>query len=385
MLYDFDTPIDRFSTESAKWHVFEPDVLPMWVADMDFRSPEPVIQALRQRVDHGVFGYGQEPPELRQVIIERLARLYNWKVNPEEILFLPGVIVSFNIACHAFAEPGESMLIQPPVYPPFFSAAKNAQLIRQENLLVQQADGSYCIDFDAFEQAITPTTRLFLLCNPHNPVGRVFRQDELEKMAEICLRHKVIICSDEIHCDLIFSGHHHLPIGSLHPEIVSQTITLMAPSKTYNIAGLDCSFAIIPNADLRKKFRSARQGLVGGVNLFGYLAALSAYQAGQPWFDELLVYLEANRDWLFDFVQQNLPRIRMAKPEGTYLAWLDCRQAGIPGAACEYLIKQARVALNDGFTFGPGGDGFVRLNFACPRSMLVEGLERIQQTFTGLA
>ena len=384
MSYDFDTLIDRFPTESAKWHVFEPDVLPMWVADMDFRSPEPVIQALHQRVEHGIFGYPKESPELRQVIIERLARLYGWKVNPEEILFLPGVIGSFNLACYTFANPGESVLIQPPVYPPFFSAAKYAQLTLQENPLVQLADGSYSIDFDAFERAITPSTRVFILCNPHNPVGRVFRREELEKMAEICLRHNVLICSDEIHCDLVYTGHPHLPVASLHPEIASQTITLMAPSKTFNIAGLDCSFAIIPNEELRKRYEAARQGRIGGVNLFGYQAALSAYQYGQPWLDELLVYLEANRDWLYDFVKQNLPGIRMAKPEGTYLAWMDCREAGIPGAACEYLIKQARVALNDGCTFGPGGDGFVRLNFASPRAMLVEGMQRIQHALSKL-
>jgi len=210
-------------------------------------------------------------------------------------------------------------------------------------------------------------------------VGRVFRRDELERMAEICLHHGVLICSDEIHCDLLFSGQRHIPIASLDAEIARNTITLIAPSKTYNIAGLDCAIAIIPNESLRRKFRHASKGLVHGANLMGWVAAVAAYRDGQEWLDQLLAYLEANRDYLCNLVRKELPGVQMAKPEGTYLAWLDCRQAGIGADPCDFFLKQARVALNDGKTFGRGGEGFVRLNFGCPKSMLEEALVRMKK------
>ncbi len=379
MAYDFDKLIDRRPTESAKWHAFDGDVLPMFVADMDFRSPEPVIQALAKRAEHGVFGYAHEPAGLRQAIIERMQQLYGWQVEPGSIVFLPGVVTAFNLACHAFGKPGEGALIQTPVYQPFLSAPKCAGLVRQEMELTPDADGRYTVDYAAFEAAITQNTRLFILCNPHNPVGRVFKRDELEHMAEICFRHNVMICSDEIHCDLIFEGQKHFPLASLAPEISSKTVTLMAPSKTFNIAGLDCSFAIIENEAVRKTFEAARQGIVQGVNLFGFVAALAAFQEGQPWLNELLAYLEGNRDFLFDFLRKEIPAIKMWRPEGTYLAWLDCRSLSIPGNQAEFFLKSARVAVNEGASYGKGGDGFVRLNFGCPRSMLQEALERMKK------
>lgn len=378
MPYDFDRLIDRRSTESIKWNYYGADVLPMWVADMDFASPEPVIRALRERVEHGVFGYPVPPPELGEVFAARLQRLYNWSVTPEALLFIPGVITGFNMACHAVAAPGEGAMIQTPVYMPFLSAPANAGLTRDEMELTCQADGYYTIDFDRFEETITDRTRIFILCNPHNPVGRVFRRDELERMAEICLRHNIIICSDEIHCDLVFEGYRHIPIATLSPEVAARTITLMAPSKTFNIAGLHCSVAIITNPDLRQKFKAAHKGLVHGVNLLGLVAALAAYRDGQEWLDELLRYLQANRDLLFDYVNEHLPGIKMCKPEGTYLAWLDCRAAGIPGNPHQFFLERAHVAVNDGPTFGRGGEGFVRLNFGCPRAMLLEALERMK-------
>lgn len=378
MTYNFDTPIDRRATESTKWRAFPPDVLPMFVADMDFRSPEPVVRALVERAAHGVFGYPIEPPELRPAILERLERLYGWRVAPEAVVFLPGVINGFNLACHAVASPGEAILIQTPVYQPFFGVAKNAGLLRQENELLLAEDGSYNIDLDAFEAAISPATRMFLLCNPHNPVGRVYRREELARMAEICLRHNVVICSDEIHGDLVYRGHRHLPVAALDDEIAQHTITLMAPSKTYNIAGLDCSFAVIPNPELRMKVEKARQGMVGGVNLFGLIAAKAAYLEGQPWLDDLLVYLEGNRDLVYEFTRDHLPGVRMAKPEGTYLAWLDCRQVNTSSQPCEYFLKVGRVALSDGAGFGRRAERFVRLNFGCPRAMLLDGLERMR-------
>jgi cystathionine beta-lyase len=379
MVYNFDQLIDRRPTESNKWHSFDQDVLPMFVADMDFRSPEPVIQALTKRVEHGVFGYPNEPAGLRQTIIDRMERLYGWQIESHSIVFLPGVVAAFNLACHAFAHPGEGVLIQTPVYQPFLSAPRNAGLIRQEMELTPDASGKYAVDSEAFEAAIAQNTRLFILCNPHNPVGRVFKRDELEKMAEICFRHNVLICSDEIHGDLIYKGQKHFPLASLDSEISSKTITLMAPSKTFNIAGLDCSFAIIENEAIRKEFEAARQGMVPGVNLFGYTAILAAYQEGQPWLEDLLAYLEENRDYLYDFLKNEIPGIKMWKPEGTYLAWLDCRPLGIPGNQAEFFLKFARVAVNEGASYGKGGEGFVRLNFGCPRPMLREALERMRQ------
>lgn len=376
--YGFDDLPDRRSTESVKWNYYDEDVLPMWVADMDFRSPEPVIRALHERVEHGVFGYPEEMPEFRRVLVERLLRLYQWKIEPEDIVFLPGVVTGFNLVSQALAQPGQAALIQTPVYPPFLSMPCSAGLERQEAELTLQADGTYSIDMDGFRAAFTGKTGLFLLCNPHNPVGRVFRREELESMAEVCLSNGVPICSDEIHCDLVYSGHRHLPIASLDAEIARNTVTLMAPSKTFNIAGLECSVAIIQNPALREKVQKARRGVVGGVNIMGLVAGLTAYKEGQPWLSALLRYLEGNRDYLLKFVQEELPEIRMASPEGTYLAWLDCRDAGIPGKPYEFFLERGRVALNPGETFGRGGRGFVRLNFGCPRAMLRQSLERMR-------
>ncbi len=370
--------INRRNSDSLKWNTYDEDVLPLWVADMDFMAPEPVLRALHERVNHGVFGYGKAPAELREIIAARLDQRYGWQVPTEALVFVPGVVPGFNLAARALASPGEGMLVQTPVYPPILRAPAHCALTCQAMELTRRPDGIYEIDFDLFEATITDRTRLFLLCNPHNPVGRVFRPDELERLAEICLRHQLFIVSDEIHCDLVFQGSRHVPIASLAPEIAGRTITLMAPSKTYNIAGLQCAFAIIPNPDLRQKFYHARADLVEWPNLMGYTAALAAYRDGQDWLDRVLCYLEAHRDWLLQYVAEHLSGIRMGRPEGTFLAWLDCRQAGIPGNPHEFFLQQARVALNDGPTFGRGGEGFVRLNFGCPRAILVEALERMR-------
>jgi len=384
MINDFDRLIDRRHSDSVKWHYYGDDVLPMWVADMDFLSPEPAIRALRERVEHGVFGYGTDLPELRQVLVDRLADLYGWRVLPRDLVFLPGVITGFNLACRAVTAPGDGMLVQTPIYPPILRVPGNVGLTCDEMELTRQPDGYYTIDFDLFEKTITGRTRIFVLCNPHNPVGRAFQRQELERMAEICLRHNVVICSDEIHCDLLFRGVQHIPIASLDAEIANHTITLIAPSKTFNIAGLQCSVAIIQNADLRKKFKAARVDLVNEVNILGLVAALAAYREGQEWLDELLVYLEANRDLLVQYVSEQMPGIRMGKPEATYLAWLDCRQAGIPGNPHKFFLEQAKVAVNDGVTFGRGGEGFIRLNFGCPRSTLLEALDKMRAALAPL-
>jgi cystathionine beta-lyase len=350
---------------------------------MDFLSAEPVIRALHERIDHGVFGYGLCPDELMDVIRARLDALYGWQVAAKEIVFCPGVVTGFNIACRTRSEPGDGVLVQPPVYYPFLSAPANAGRTLQQ-AEIRRNGARYELDVDAFEAAMTERTRTFILCNPHNPIGRVYEREELLAMAEVCLRHDVLICSDEIHCDLVFGGNRHIPIAALDPEIAGQTVTLMAPSKTYNIAGLKCSFAVIQNEDLRQEFCAARSGLVPGVNILGYTAALAAYRDGGPWLDEVLAYMEANRDYLKAYVDEYLPGVEMIVPEGTYLAWLDTRQAGIEGKPGAFFLERARVALNEGAHFGPGGEGYVRLNFACPRATLTEALERMRSALESL-
>jgi cystathionine beta-lyase len=384
MTYDFDKRVDRRRYESVKWHYYDEDVLPMWVADMDFRSPEPVIRALQERVEHGVFGYGWDPPELREVIVDRLQHLHGWEVSPEALIFFPGVVTAFNMVCHAFGSPGDGVLLQTPVYSPMLYAPAGAGLTNDEMELTRCPDGRYEVDFELFQQTISDRSRIFMLCNPHNPVGRAFRREELAEMAEICLRHDILICSDEIHCDLVFEGTEHLPIATLGPEVADQTITLMAPSKTFNVPGLKCSLAIVQNADLRKTLAETHTGLVHGINVMGYTAALAAYRDGQPWLDEVLAYLQANLDLLEEYVKTHLPGVSMCRPEATYLAWLSCHQAGIPGNPYEFFLKEARVAMNDGERYGQGGEGFVRLNFGCPRSRLMEGLDRMREALACL-
>ena len=386
MQYDFNQVVDRRLTDSFKWDTYEQDALPMWVADMDFPSPEPVIRALRQRIDHGIFGYPMglmnapmELPELRGTIVDRMARRYGWSIEPEDIVSIPGVVIAFNLACHTVATPDQAVLVQTPVYTPILTAAQDTGILHQEMELTRQPDGSYTVDWDGFEASLTPQTSLFILCNPHNPVGKVFQPDELRRLAEICLRHGVTICSDEIHSDLIFSGQRHTPIATLDPEIAQNTITLMAPSKTFNLAGLQCSFAIIQNRDLRKRYLQSRKGLVPWVNGLGLLAAQVAYQQGQEWLDQLLPYLESNRDYLYQYVQNYLPGIEMGTPQGTYMAWLDCRKSSLKDNPYQACLDRGRVAFNDGQKFGRGGEGFLRLNFGCPRALLVEGLERLRQ------
>ena len=374
--YDFDQVIERRGTDSNKWQRYGDDVIPLWVADMDFVSAEPILQALHQRLDHGIFGYTRPTQELQRRIRERLQRLYHWEIKDEEIVFLPGLVTGLNVAYHALSHPGDRVLIQPPVYFHFVHDPVMHGWVLDDPPLVQRGD-SYEIDFDDFEKSITHRTKIFLFCNPHNPVGRVYMKKELERIAEISLRHNVILCSDEIHCDLLYPGYHHIPIATLDPEVASQTVTLMAPSKTFNLAGLHCGYAIIQNPRLRKIWETFSHGLIPGVNIMGHVAALAGYRDGQEWLDQALLYLKANRDFLAQFLKEKLPRIRMTKMEGTYLAWLDCRDAGILGNPSDFFLRKARVALNDGSEFGRGGEGFVRLNFACPRKTLTEALDRM--------
>lgn len=380
MRFDFDQAPNRRHTDSLKWQRYGA-ALPLWVADMDFISPEPVLAALQERVAHGVFGYGAPPDELTATICTRLAALYRWTVAPEQIVYLPGLVTGLNVTCRAVGEPGDAVLVQTPVYPPFLSAPTNQErrLLTAE-LTAESRDGSLYYSFDdtAFEAAIAPRTRLFLLCHPHNPVGRTFNSAELQRLAALCERHDLTICSDEIHCDLLLDGRRHTPLATLAPEIAQRCITLMAPSKTFNIAGLGASFAIIQNPELRRQFKHAMRGIVPDVNILALNAALAAYRHGSDWLDELLAYLAANRDYVVDYVQRHLSGIRTTVPEATYLAWLDCRDAGLPDNPHRFFLHQAGVALNNGADFGPGGNGFVRLNFGCPRDRLAEALERMQ-------
>jgi len=382
MAYDFDRVIERRHTESSKWRKYGEDVVPLWVADMDFASPESVVGALRERVEHGVFGYGYnlERSPLHDLFADRLQKLYGWRVEPDAVVLIPGVIPGFNVACRALTSAGDGVLLMLPLYPPLLRVAGNVGITMDAVDLARSAGGRYEVDLDALARAITPRTRVLLLCNPHNPVGRVWRREELRRMADLCRSRGLAIVADEIHSDLVFSGHRHVPIAALDPEVAERTITLMAPSKTWNLAGLKFGLAVIPNGALRERFAAARADLVYGVNILGYTAALAAYRGGGPWLAELLRYLEANRDFVVDYVRRQLPGVALAPPEATYLAWLDCRETGIPdGDPFTFFLENARVALSDGTTFGRGGQGFVRLNFGCPRSILAEGLERMRR------
>ncbi len=388
MTYNFDTPIDRHGF-SAKWDFVPSNVIPMWVADMDFRSPEPVIQAMHARVEHGTFGYDFDSPALRETLVERMASRYGWQVKADEIFFLPGLAYSLGVMCQLTGEPGTGVLMQTPVYHPFLVAPpNNKQFVQAAELVCVHENGRvrYEIDFDAFEHAITPETSLFLMCNPHNPVGRMWTRAELERMAEICLRHDLYICSDEIHCDLLMDGRSHTPIASLSPEVADRTITMMAPSKTFNLPGLGLGFAIIQNADLLNKLRGmGMRHEIAHVTAMGLTAALAAYRDGQAWLDELLPYLRENRDTLTDYFAEHFPQIGITSPEATYLAWMDIRDANIPantkdlpGAVNEFFLNQAQVALQEGKIFGQGGAGFLRLNYGCTRATLLEALERMR-------
>jgi cysteine-S-conjugate beta-lyase len=377
--FDFDRIVDRRASDSNKWRKFAADVLPFWVADMDFPSPPAVVRALRERVEHGFFGYLDERHDLPEVVADRVAKRYGWRVSPEAVVTLPGVIAGFNQALRALTTPGDGLLIQTPVYPPILRAAGNHGLRRDEHALTRDGDGRYGVDLAAFAASIRDTTRAFLLCNPHNPVGRLFGRTELGGMAQACLRRNLWIVADEIHCDLLLDGRAHTPIASLAPEIEQRTITLMAPSKTFNLPGLKCAVGVIPNGALRERFVAAAADLVPKINVLGYTAAVTAYREGDAWLEALLAYLKDTRDLLVRQVRTTLPGVTIAPPEATYLAWLDCRGSAAAGPdPYTFFLERAKVALNDGVSFGPGGAGFVRLNYGCPRPLLTEALERMR-------
>ena len=373
-VFDFDTPVERGGTASEKWAMYEKrEVLPFWLADMDFQSPPAVMSALHARVEHGVFGYTSAPEELIRVVMNMLEVSYGWKVERDWLVWLPGLVVGINVTCRAFGEDGDEVLTTVPVYPPFLTAPGNWKRHLVTVPLTRAAE-RWEIDFDRLAAAITPRTRVFLLCSPHNPVGRAFSREELLRLAAICAEHDVVICSDEIHCDLILDrDKRHIPTATLSPEIADRTVTLMAPSKTFNLPGLGCSFAIISNARLRTRFREAMTGIVPYVNALAYTAAEAAYRHGAPWQAALLDYLRDNRDLVFRAVNE-MPGLATSHVEATYLAWIDTREAELDHPA--EFFEAAGVGLGNGVYFG--GPGFVRLTFGCPQSMLLEGLERMR-------
>lgn len=374
---DFDTVYERRGSDSSKWSRFDPDVIPMPVADMDFRSPEPVRQALADRVAHGFYGYAKVNEELLDVFSRRLERRYGWRVATEAIAPIPGVIAGINAGLRALTSPGDGVVVQHPSYPPILNSWEHHGLVRRDAQLRPAESGRYEIDWESFEAACAGS-RAFILCNPHNPVGRVFSPEELRRMAEICLAHGLTIISDEIHCDLMLGGSKHTPLATLSPEIAANTITLMAPSKTFNLAGLKASLVIIENEDLRARFETAKSGMVSAVNVLGMTAMLAAYRDCDEWLDGLTSYLTANRDRLHAVLQERMPGIRSYPADGTYLAWLDCNALGLPGGdPFEWFLENARVGLGEGPNFGPMGEGFVRLNFGCPRALLDDGLDRM--------
>lgn len=396
MAHLFDQVYERRASDSGKWNYFGPDVLPMWVADMDFPSPPAVLQALQARIEHGFFGYGGAAKELSEVVCERLAREQGWAVAPDEIVYLPGLVCGLNVVTRAIGNPGDGVLVNTPVYPPFISAPVNqGRLTQTADMAISRRQGAngqtllhYEPDLDALQAAVTPETRLFILCNPHNPVGRAYSEAELTAIGEFCLRNNLVLCSDEIHADLLLGDTSHHAVAALNQEFAARSITLLAPSKTYNLPGLGLSLAVIPDPGLRASFQQAAAGIVPHPNVLGYVAALAAYRDCDEWLAQLCAYLTGNREYLLDFFARNFPEIPMTAPEATYLGWLDFNPLGMDGIdhsnPFDFFLEQAKVALGNGEHFGQAGTGFARINFGCPRSLLVEGLERMGNALTEL-
>jgi cystathionine beta-lyase len=384
MNYNFDEWIDRTGTSASKWDTIESryagkGVIPMWVADMDFKSPQPVIDALVKRAEHGIFGYTVRSASLLDSVVGWLSRRHGWKIDKKWISHSPGVVAALSVLVRAFTDPGDSIIIQPPVYHPFYSVIEK----QGRNLVVNplQFDGlHYHMDFDHLQSILTKDTKMLILCNPHNPVGRVWTEEELRRLGDICLKHNVLIVSDEIHHDLVFKEYTHIPIGSISKEFADQTITCIAPSKTFNLAGLHTSFLIIPNSDLKKRFDiELANSFIGGADVFGVVAAEVAYQQGDDWLDQVIEYIRGNLDYLTAYLEKHIPEIKVIPPQGTYLVWLDCRELGMdPKALNRFMVEKARLALNDGTMFGPGGEGFQRINIACPRAILRKALQQLE-------
>jgi cysteine-S-conjugate beta-lyase len=373
--FDFDKPVDRRGTCSFKWDRYGArDVIPLWVADMDFESPPAVTEALVRRAAHGVYGYSHASDELEAVVQAALSRDFGWDVPVSWLVWLPGLVSGINAVCRTIGVPGDEVLTFTPIYPPFLTAPGHQQRSVVRVPLVESGGGRWEMDLDLLEQALTPRSRLLLLCSPHNPVGRIWSRTELESLAEMAVRRDLIVGSDEVHAGLLLDEDKpHIPFAGLGDEVAARTITLMAPSKTFNVPGLGCSFAVISNPALRRDFCQAMEGIVPHVNLFGYVATQAAYEHGGPWHAALLDYLRGNRD-LIEREIATMPGLSVVHVEATYLAWIDARESGLADPARDF--EKAGVGLSDGAEFG--APGFVRLNFGCRRALLAEGLARMR-------
>ena len=399
MKYDFDQICNRKNTDCVKWDTVQSifgqeDVIPMWIADMDFPAPQPIIEAIKERAEHPCYGYTKPGIGVIEAVVERIQRKFNWKIRPEWILFTPGLIPALHFAVRTVTHPGDEVILQEPVYYPFFKAVTSSgcQIINSGLRLI---DGRYEMDYEDLENrfrskagmilANSSRVKAILLCNPHNPVGRLWDKKELIRMGEIVLRHGAVVISDEIHCEILYKGYRHTPFASISEEFEQNCILCVSPSKTFNLAGLEISTVIIPNKKLRDDFSNMRSGILPESNLFGYIALEAAYRYGDEWLNQVLAYLQRNLDFMLDYFRHRIPRIKVIEPEGTYLIWLDCRELGLDNLSLKtFMRKKARVGLDDGFLFGEAGSGFERMNIACPRSILEAALKRIETAVNSL-
>lgn len=392
MKYNFDTVHSRYNTASAKWDATaemfgSKDVIPMWVADMDFPTAQPIVDALKERAAHPFYGYTMPTPGLVESIASRMQKKYNWKIEPEWIVFTAGVIPAISTALSALTRPGDEVIIQEPVYYPFFPVVKQNGCQVATNQL-KLANSRYEMDFDDLEARFAPKTgmtdtpsrvKALLLCNPHNPIGRLWEREELERLGDIAISHGATVISDEIHCELLYKGNKHTPFATISKKLEQNSIICMAPSKTFNLPGLHASSIIIPNTRLRQAFREANTGITGP-NLFGFTAMEAAYRHGDEWLGQMLEYLEGNLKFALDFFRANIPQITPIRPQATYLLWLDCRRLGLDDMTLrDFMRTQAKLGLDDGFLFGKSGSGFQRMNIACPRPILEEALTRLKK------
>jgi cystathionine beta-lyase len=384
MQYNFDEIIDRGNTACVKYDLRKfffgnNEVIPMWVADMDFRTPDFVMDAIRKRAAHEVLGYSIRTDSYFDALTAWIQRRHHWRTEREWIAFSPGIVPAVNMAVLAFTLRRDKVIIQPPVYFPFFDAVKNHNRKLVYNQLIME-NGRYRMNYDNLEQLCRDGARMLILSNPHNPAGNAWRADELQRMADICLKYNVLMISDEIHCDLVNRGYKHTVLASLSPEIAANTVTMVAPSKTFNLAGMATSSVIISNPSLMKRFRKVLDGLhIEMGNLFGNVAAEAAYMHGDAWLEQLLDYIDGNIHTLIEFAETHLPQVKVIRPEATYMAWLDFSQTGMSDAELKkFAIEEAGLGLNEGTQFGPGGDGYMRMNLACPRPVLMKALKQLK-------
>jgi len=385
MNWNFDEEVAREDTGCVKYDlrkvVFGTDeVIPMWVADMDFKTPDFVISAMRKRLEHEIMGYSYHPYEYYSSISAWILKKHNWKIDNDWISFCPGIVPALNLCTLAFTRPGDSIAVQPPVYTPFFSAVENHGRNLICNQLIEK-NGKWEMDLDSLESSVNHTTRMIIISNPHNPVGRAWTADELTRLADICLKNDILILSDEIHCDLILPGFNHTPVAKLSDKIAEITVTCIAPSKTFNLAGLSTSSVIIPNPVLRKYFNSRIEHLhIGNGNILGTIASIAAYSYGDEWLCELIGYLDRNVAFVTGYCLEHIPAIVPVKPEATYMIWLDCRKFGMTGEELNnFFIRKAKVGMNEGSTFGPGGEGFMRMNLATTHEKVRTAMEKIKK------